>query len=264
MEGVFEDAARRAVLDLIATAPIIDYDDEMVLAVLTRGDRSALFDLFEARLGREDEGALEGGPRFEAVPFHFQFLAELPEVGDFASPLLERAYAWFKRDPVLFKYKGGRVVKNFYPSLGEPLQAAILALVDRGEPDGGEFGVDILRAYSGEVFPLEIARQLVARLPEESDAIEEIDIALSETGVVTGAFGFVEAYQAKRDALESWLADDSERVRAFAKRFRHRLSQRIAGEQQRAEESEALRRLAFEPPSPTAEPGTPKALEAKV
>lgn len=254
LAGAFLGADGQAVLRLIEAAPVIDYDDEMVLEVLTRGDRIALLDLFEARLIREEDGERADLAHYEAVPFRFQSLAEMPELGDLAPPFVQRAYGWFMQDPNLFEYRGGRVLKNFFPGLTQPLEVAILALVDGGAERAGDFAVSLLRAYSGEVFPLELARQLVARLSEGAEAIEGIDIVLSETGVVSGAFGFVDAYRAKAEALEPWLEDEVDRVRTFAKRFRHRLSQRIASEQQRAEESEAMRRLEFETPQAAADP----------
>ena len=250
LDGLFDDTARREVLELMQAVPVIDYDDEQVLALLTREDRATLFDYFEARLAREGTYDIESTPRYEAIPFHFNALMELPDLADLAGALVQKAYGWFQSDPDLFKYRGGRVATNFYPGLPESLQRAVLDFVDSGAPGAGDFAVSLLRSYNGEVVPFSLAHDLIARLPIDDPAWAELDLALSETSVVTGAFGFVEAYQQRTAEIEPWLSDASEAVRTFAVKFRHSLSQMIAAEQQRAEEAEALRRLAFEPPDP--------------
>ena len=65
-------------------------------------------------------------------------------------------------------------------------------------------------------------------------------------GVVSGEFGMVEAYQAKKTAVTPWLDDARPKVRAFAQSYVHSLDNRIASEQRQAEERQALRRLDFE------------------
>ena len=255
LDGAFDEKARSWILHLMEAVPVIDYDDEQVLALLTRGDRASLFGFFERRLARDKADELESTARYDAVPFHFQVLAELPELPDLAGALVEQAYGWFQQDPDLFKYRGGRVLRNFYPDLPESLQQVILAFVDGRVADAGDFAVSILRSYDGEAFPLGFAHDLIERLPLDDSAWVELDLALSQTGVVSGAFGFVEIYRQRMAEIEPWLHDTSDAVRGFAAKFRHGLSQMIAAEQQRAEEGEAMRRLAFELPESSGDGG---------
>lgn len=63
---------------------------------------------------------------------------------------------------------------------------------------------------------------------------------------MSGEFGMVEAYQAKKDAVSSWLEDPRPKVRTFAEQYRRMLDNQIADEQQRAEERRAMRRLDFD------------------
>jgi hypothetical protein len=65
---------------------------------------------------------------------------------------------------------------------------------------------------------------------------------LESTGVISGQFGFVEAYQRKKDEVSPWLKDPRPKVRAFAERYQRTLDRSIAAEQRRSETDYELRR----------------------
>jgi hypothetical protein len=65
---------------------------------------------------------------------------------------------------------------------------------------------------------------------------------LESPGVISGQFGFVEAYQRKKDEVFSWLSDARPKVRAFAERYQRTLDRSIAAEQRRSETDYELRR----------------------
>ena len=65
---------------------------------------------------------------------------------------------------------------------------------------------------------------------------------LDSTGVVSGEFGMVEAYQCKKEELRSWLSDPRSKVQAFAETHIRTLEGIIASEQRRAETDHELRR----------------------
>ena len=50
----------------------------------------------------------------------------------------------------------------------------------------------------------------------DDDRLGSVEVALLSTGVVSGEFGIVEAYRAKKDAVASWLEDLRPKVRTFA------------------------------------------------
>jgi hypothetical protein len=79
------------------------------------------------------------------------------------------------------------------------------------------------------------------------NAVSDIERALEATGVVSGEFGFVSAYQEKRRAIEPWLEDKRRRVRKFAERYIRSLDRAIAAEQRRAETDLELRKHQFDP-----------------
>ena len=111
----------------------------------------------------------------------------------------------------------------------------------------------VLANYEGGAFMHKLLRDVVAALPEKDDLLSDVNLALHETGVMHGAFGLVEAYRSKLEALKPWLADEGAAVREFAKGVMREFENYIAAEQRRADEDLAMRRLANgEPPIPEA------------
>ncbi|MBC8013193.1 MAG: hypothetical protein H7X74_03800 [Methyloceanibacter sp.] len=100
--------------------------------------------------------------------------------------------------------------------------------------------------YAGEHFTHRICRALIEIIPENDDRLGSVEVALLNTGGAWGEFGMVEAYQVKKDAVATWLEYPRTKVRAFAEQYRRMLDNRIASEQQQAEERRAMRRLDFE------------------
>jgi len=91
-----------------------------------------------------------------------------------------------------------------------------------------------------------VIKAIIARLPDDDPLLEEVDIALVNTGVVHGEFGLAEAFRTKKEEVASWLTDDRPRVVAFAQRFMCNLDLRIASEQRSAEQRRALRQREFD------------------
>jgi hypothetical protein len=66
--------------------------------------------------------------------------------------------------------------------------------------------------------------------------------------MVSGEFGFVEAYRVKKAQIATWLSEPRPQVRSFAMRSIRRLEQSIAAEQRRAEQNKEMRRRQYEDP----------------
>jgi hypothetical protein len=76
--------------------------------------------------------------------------------------------------------------------------------------------------------------------------MSRIEIALQSTGVVSGEFGFVDAYRRKKHEIAAWSTEARPKVVAFATRYMDQLDRRMAYEQRQAEQQKELRRIAYE------------------
>jgi len=83
---------------------------------------------------------------------------------------------------------------------------------------------------------------LVKILPDGSDLTNELTLILQSTGVVSGEYGFVEAYKQKIEEIQSWLQDESPKVKEFAQNYIASLEKFIPHEQKRADEQITLRK----------------------
>ena len=108
------------------------------------------------------------------------------------------------------------------------------------------FILRILRQYHGEPNTHVVIEQLVLRLPDDDPRFDQIEIALQNTGVVMGEFGFADAFRRKKAEIAPWLTDERPKVRAFAEKFTRKLDGRIAAEQRTAEQRKEMRQRDFE------------------
>lgn len=240
---------RAEVLASIAPLTKVDYQSEQVLYAIGQHDPQALLDFLMDRLREElardkrtRDAETDEEDRFEAIPYSLhalnKLLAKMPEA------LLSAVRREFETETVgVFPYHGGaRLIKAVFPTFEQPLQDQLLTYVQTGEPADIEFVVAVLRAYGGAVPILPICKEIIKVVPEKSSAWNEVAAAFESTDVVSGEYGMVHAFEAKRDEIAPWRDDDNPRVRAFAAWLTENLDQLIVHERQRADESLALRK----------------------
>jgi hypothetical protein len=76
--------------------------------------------------------------------------------------------------------------------------------------------------------------------------MSKVWVSIDSTGVVSGEFGFVDAWRAKKESLREWLADERPAVKAFAERHIAKLDLMIASEQRRAEAEREMRNRSYD------------------
>ncbi len=183
----------------------------------------------------------EAPPRYDAVPFSVCELrvplAAVPEV------MLEAAQIWFNRSPQHFPYDGGKLLSSVFPEITEGFEKGLKVLIASGNEHNMAFVLGVLSAYEGRPCVYELVRMIVASLTPESVLLRQAKDVLSESGMVSGAFGFSELYAERKALLGGWSEDPSESVRNFAAELIRILDQRIAAENRSAEASIALRKL---------------------
>ena len=103
----------------------------------------------------------------------------------------------------------------------------------------------VVRAYGGGSPILLVCKAIIQVVPEESSTWNELAAAVESTGVVSGEYGIVQAFECKRDQISAWMDDKHLRVRAFAKWLIERLDQQIKEERKRADEGLALRKYRY-------------------
>jgi hypothetical protein len=177
------------------------------------------------------------------VPFELhkvnEALAQHPrECVKAIKPLYEGDYA-------AFVYGGGRLLRNIFPALPSDFARELSQLVQSARSNDIETVLAVLRNYDGMSAVAPLCLEIVDHLPLSDPLLEEVEVVLESTGVVTGEFGFAEAMEVKRQEASAWLNSASDKIREFAESYVASLEGRIAFERVRATESIALRKAKY-------------------
>lgn len=233
-------AAIDLILENLLTLPKLDFQVERVLTIIAVNNLPAVWHFLERRL-QEDRDKEE---HYEAIPYQFYGLEkQLGMDSDLAITTLRK---WYQPGDNMFRFTGGRLLHAIFPTFTEELAASLGQLIARGSPEDYDFAITLLENYRGETPTHEVVKQLIDCLPEDDRKLSRLDICLSNTGVVGGEFGMVEAYQSKKAEISSWLEDDRAKVKKFAAEYIRRLDQRIASEQRSAEMRKELRKRDYD------------------
>jgi hypothetical protein len=225
------------ILENLSYLPKVDFRAEEILTLLAEGHREAIWDFFGARLDRKSANDDLVGP-YEAIPFRFHSLQE-PLSKD-AALAIRKGMAWFADGDALFEFGGGRLISNAFPDCTPELALALTDLVKNGDANAASFALAILKNYHGEISTHSVLKEIVNRFHDDRAKMSQVRASFDSTGVVSGEFGFVEAWRRKKELLSEWLTDERDEVRKFAEKHIAELDLRIAADQRLAEAERAM------------------------
>lgn len=216
----------------------IDYQAEEILSVIAEGSPEKVLGFLCQRL--EKDGEQEETRTYDAIPFEMHKLNEpLSKIPKKAVRTVRKLY---DGNFGMFIFREAHLLKTIFPQFPPEFEAELLDIVNAGAEDDLEFVLAVLRNYEGQPFIHNVCKAIVRQIAPESEYRNEVAIALQTAGVVTGAFGFAEAYERKKEEIKNWLDDPDEKVREFTKWYIAGLEQMSAADRKRAEEEIALRK----------------------
>jgi ppGpp synthetase/RelA/SpoT-type nucleotidyltranferase len=228
------------VLECLVAMSNIDHYAEEVLKAIGGKSPDKVIDFFRRRLDYEHKADIR---RYDPIPYEFHELGTvLSAVPD---RLVAKARDWYNVDPKLFAYRGGKIISATFPEPDPSIVKELHAVVAKGKPEDFRFVLQVLQIYKGEVELHPLLQQIVDAVPDDSDVLVGVSVALNQTGVLRGEFGFVEANLRKKSEMETWLTYPREKVRKFANERISTLERQIAEEQRRAEQSLELRKREY-------------------
>lgn len=217
----------------------IDYHAEEILYFIAFKDAGLVLEFFCDRLKTE----LTTGPsrsEFEAIPYTFHKLQE-PLAKD-AKAAVSAVSALYDVDSGMFVFRGARLLRIIFPDFPLDLNKELLRLVQEGGERNIEIVLAVLRTYEGPKAIHEVCKAIIKAIPQESKLRTEVAIALQSTGIVSGEYGFAEAYERKVQELGDWLEDSDVKVQDFARWYINSLEKHIEDEHKRVAEEIALRK----------------------
>lgn len=228
------------VLENFIAVPKISHAEEKILRHIAAKHPKLVFEFFRNRLKKKED---EDG-YYEAMPYQFHDLER--ELGKDTDLAINAVRKWYKKGDYMFQHTGGRLLHALYPTFTEAMGESLLKMLGTGNDEDIDFGLALLGNYRGELAAQEVIKEMIHLVPSGDKRLSKIDICLSNTGVVMGQFGFVEAYRAKIAEMSSWLTDTRPKVKNFAQRYIRSMEQRIASEQRSAEMSKEMRKRDYE------------------
>jgi ppGpp synthetase/RelA/SpoT-type nucleotidyltranferase len=229
-----------AILENLRFATKIDHEAEYVLAALARRFPGPVWRLFGDRLLVEED--IEG--EYEAVPYQLHTLDKVLRAD--ATAAVREVRSWYKPGDNMFQFTGGRLLKAIFDTCNESLANALHSLAKEGGADNFEFIIRVLNNYQGEAAIHPVVQEIVAQQGEDRTLWNRLEIILENTGVVSGAFGFVEAMRERKARMQPWLEDARAPVKAFGEYCVRRLDNRVASEQRTAEMRQEMRKRDFD------------------
>ena len=238
LHALGEDQAG-AVLDALVPYPDIERDAEHIVAVIAAHWPARVIDF----LGRRQSYAEEEAPadRYRALPYGVHDLRD-PLAAN-VEMLVRAGRRWYEARKQYFRYDGGQFLAVVFPDLPDAFRALLTDYIAGGDRDDVGYVLAILPAYDGRDIVYSLVKDVIAQVEADDPLIGDVELVLDATDVASGEFGFVELYTERKAAIELWLEDPRERVRAFAEPYIRDLERSIARELKSAEASIASRKL---------------------
>lgn len=230
-----------AVLDSLIYAPNIDYHAEEILSPIANKYPKRLIQFFRERVSKRLHK--QEGERYDAIPFSLHIINK--PLQKHANIVVQTIVSWFAEKDWLFQWEASHLLQAIFPAFDKSLENEMISLVKRGGDKNAKIVISVLRAYKGEPFLHGVCKEFIKKYHSDK-YVKEMFIVLSQTGVVSGEYGFVEAYKAKRQEVQDWKKDKNKTIRFFVKKYKTYLDKRIAYEQKRADEDVELRKREFE------------------
>ena len=229
-----------AVLGALIFAPDIDYHAEKILAPLAEKYPKKLIQFFKERVSKRLQK--DEGEKYDAIPFSLHIINK--PLQKHANLVVRAIVVWFAEKDWLFQWEASHLLQAIFPAFDKSLESEMINLVKKGGAKNAKIVISVLRAYKGEPFLHAVCKEFIKKYHSDKYA-KEIFTVLSQTGVVSGEYGFVEAYKAKRQEVQDWEKDKNKTVQSFVRKYEAYLDRRIAYEQKRADEDVEMRKREF-------------------
>jgi hypothetical protein len=220
----------------------IDHHAEEILYMIAQHSPQKVLAFLCQRLAADESGHKRD--TYDAIPYRLHKLDKpLATIPGEAVRIVRTQY---DGNYGMFVFRGAHLLKTIFPQFAPELESELLRLVEEGGDENLEFVLAVLRNYEGQLFIHKLCKAIVEKVPPDSQYRTEVAVALQNTDVVSGAYGFAEAYERKMVEVQEWLNDPSEKVREFAASYISGLDAMSAADRQRADEEIALRKQRYD------------------
>jgi len=217
---------------------------KLLLAIGERYGLKAVLDVFMKRIKkdirRKEKISRDPDEQYKAIPYHFnpdlnKFMAEHPDYEKVTRGWTAKMTTGWS----IYNWHVSNFLQNVEKGFGKVLNS----LIQKGDDENLMKAARAVQSIDSVDFDICIE---IIRRTDNKNIIDLVGANMYSTGVVSGEYGIAEAYEKKAEQLKKYLADESERVRSFAKRMIKSFRESAKRERQQADEEKQLRRIEFE------------------
>jgi len=229
------------VLDSLLTVPNIDYHLEEILSVVAKKFPIELINFFHKRIAIQTKKKRE--ETYDAIPFDLHKLND--PLSQNAKIVIGEVIKWFKKEDWLYYWDGGHFLQVIFPAFHLELEKHLIKLLKSKNKNKAKIILYILRSYKGEPFLHNVCKEFLKQYPKNVKYKQEMFSILSQMGVVSGEYGFVEGYKKKKQEIQEWKNDKSKIIKEFTQEYENYLSKQIDYGEKRADEDIEIRKREF-------------------
>ncbi len=245
------EADYHVILRNLENLPNIEYHAEEILRPIAEKYPEKVIDFFYKRVSIQCRKRENIADRYDAVPFEFHKIKEpLKEHESRVIPVLLNWYRSGNRKANWsFMWEASHLLQAIFPSFSPVLERSLIDLINDGRKDALEIVRSVLSRNEGEIFLFGVVKAVVMKYAVSkryNDIKNSLFGYLSQTGVVSGEYGFVVALENKKHELEPLKADSDKRFVQFIQSYGEFLEKRIEYERKRADEDIEMRKRQLE------------------
>ncbi len=235
------------ILENLLMLPDIEYDAEEILKPIAEKYSEKIIKFFYKRVLVKSKSKKSLGDRYDAIPFNFHKITEPLRKNE--SVILPLLLAWYSKGDSnsrwLFSWEASHLLEEIFPSFSPALEQSLVDMITNNQKGALEVAFSVLSKHQGQDFLWGVIRAIIDKY-WESKKYNRIEGSLfgylSQTGGVSGEYGFVEALRVKKQQLQQFKNDPSQAAQVFIKAYENYLDQRMDYEKKRADEDIEFRK----------------------
>lgn len=169
---------------------------------------------------------------YDPIPYKFVDFQKIIKSNETA--LVPDIVKWFSKDNRIYHLYGSNLLKQIFPNFdSEFLIQQLEEMIDEGGDKNAKMILAILHSWEGGISIHEVCKSFIKKFlnnPTDKNYKNyktELMILLSQTGVVSGEYGFSEALKVKKKEMQEWKKDEDETLNLFIKDYETDLDKRI-------------------------------------
>jgi len=219
----------------------ISYSEETILLPLAKKSLNKVVNFFYNRiiLSLERKKLTD---KYNPIPHHLDNLLLFLQKKETLNIILK----WFNKKYRLIHLHSSQLINTIFPEFEDILKNELLELLNKDFKKNIDTVFNILEFYEGKDCIFDFSKIMIGKYSFNEKRGKVLFRILTRTGVVSGEYGFVRAYEEKKERIQLWKEDRNKNIKKFFMQYEEYLDKNILYQTKEADEEIAYRKLAFE------------------